>query len=73
MNYGLLKWSRREYYLCKHTFNTIPLNSIKYLCSKKNKVSSHFLISKKGEIYSLVSEKKEHGMLGNHIGKGKKI
>ena len=24
------------------------LNSIKYLCSKKNKVSSHFLISKKG-------------------------
>ena len=32
--------------------------SISYLCSKKNKVSCHYLISKKGEIYSLVSEKK---------------
>ena len=32
--------------------------SIKHLCSKKNKVSSHYLISQKGEIYSLVPEKK---------------
>jgi N-acetylmuramoyl-L-alanine amidase len=33
-------------------------NSLKYLCSKKNKVSSHYLISQSGKIYSLVSEKK---------------
>ena len=32
--------------------------SIKYLCEKKNKVSAHYVISKKGSIYSLVSEKK---------------
>ena len=32
-------------------------NSLKHLCSKKNKVSSHYLISQEGEIYSLVSEK----------------
>ena len=32
--------------------------AIKYLCLKKNKVSSHYIISKKGEVYSLVSEKK---------------
>lgn len=32
--------------------------SIKYLCEKKNKVSSHYIISKNGDIYNLVSEKK---------------
>ena len=32
--------------------------AISYLCNKKNKVSSHFLISQKGLIYSLVKEKK---------------
>jgi len=31
--------------------------SIKYLSSKKNKVSSHYVISRNGEIYNLVSEK----------------
>ena len=29
-----------------------------HLCEKKNKVSSHFLVSKKGEIYYLVDLKK---------------
>ena len=48
------------------------LNSIKYLCSKKNKVSSHFLISKKGEIYSLVSEKKRAWHAGQSYWKGQK-
>ena len=32
--------------------------SIEYLCNKQNKVSSHYLISKKGEIYNLVDEDK---------------
>ena len=31
--------------------------SIKHLCSKKTRVSSHYLVSKTGDIYSLVSEK----------------
>ena len=31
--------------------------SIRHLCSKKTRVSSHYLVSRKGDIYSLVSEK----------------
>ena len=33
-------------------------DALEYLCAKKNKVSSHFVISKKGEIYKLVNENK---------------
>ena len=47
-------------------------NSVKYLCSKKNKVSSHFLISKKGEIFSLVSKKKRAWHAGQSYWAGKK-
>ena len=32
--------------------------SLEYLCNKKNKVSSHYLISNNGTIYNLVAEKK---------------
>ncbi len=32
--------------------------ALDHLCDKKNKVSSHFLISQNGSIYNLVSEKK---------------
>ena len=32
--------------------------AINFLCNKKNKVSSHFLISQQGRIYCLVDEKK---------------
>ena len=45
-------------------------NSIKYLCSKKNKVSSHYLISKNGEIFSLVSEKKRAWHAGQSYWRG---
>tara|TARA_B100000674_G_C37734510_1_gene865874 strand:- start:65 stop:814 length:750 start_codon:yes stop_codon:yes gene_type:complete len=31
--------------------------AIKYLCDKKNKVSSHYLISQSGKIYNLVEDK----------------
>ncbi len=44
--------------------------SIKYLCSKKNKVSSHYLISKNGRIYNLVSEKKRAWHAGKSYWKG---
>ena len=47
-------------------------NSIKHLCSKKKKVSSHYLISKKGEIYSLVSEKKRAWHAGQSYWRGQK-
>ena len=45
-------------------------NSLKYLCSKKNKVSSHYLISQNGKIYSLVSEKKRAWHAGQSYWKG---
>ena len=45
-------------------------SSLKYLCSKKNKVSSHYLISKSGKIYSLVSEKKRAWHAGKSYWRG---
>ena len=45
-------------------------NSLKYLCSKKNKVSSHYLISQSGKIYSLVSEKKRAWHAGESYWRG---
>ena len=45
-------------------------NSLKYLCSKKNKVSSHYLISQTGKIYSLVSEKKRAWHAGHSYWRG---
>ena len=45
-------------------------NSLKYLCSKKNKVSSHYLISQSGKIYSLVSEKKRAWHAGQSYWRG---
>ena len=47
-------------------------NSIKYLCSKKNRVSSHFVISNRGEIYSLVSLKKRAWHAGQSYWNGQK-
>ena len=44
--------------------------SLKYLCSKKNKVSSHYLISQEGKIYSLVSEKKRAWHAGQSYWRG---
>lgn len=44
--------------------------SIKYLCTKENKVSAHYLISKKGKIYSLVSESKRAWHAGESYWKG---
>ena len=50
------------------------LNSIsqalEYLCLRKNKVSSHYVISKNGEIYNLVSEKNRAWHAGISYWKG---
>ena len=46
-------------------------NSLKHLCSKKNKVSSHYLISQEGKIYNLVSEKKRAWHAGQSYWRGK--
>lgn len=47
-------------------------DSLKYLCASANKVSSHYLISNKGKVYSLVSEKKRAWHAGQSYWKGKK-
>ena len=47
-----------KYIVIHYTALNSAHDSIKYLCSKQNKVSSHYLISSSGKIYSLVSEKK---------------
>ena len=45
-------------------------DSIRYLCSKKTGVSSHYLISINGDIYSLVSEKKRAWHAGQSYWRG---
>jgi N-acetyl-anhydromuramyl-L-alanine amidase AmpD len=44
--------------------------SIKYLCKKENKVSAHYLISKNGKIYNLVSESNRAWHAGKSYWKG---
>lgn len=51
--------SQKIYFIIIHYTSLKSISeSIEHLCSKKNKVSSHYLISKSGQIYNLVSEKK---------------
>ena len=57
-NYNERKSNNIEIIVIHYTALDSISNALKYLCSKKNKVSSHYLISQSGEIYSLVSEKK---------------
>ena len=44
-----------RYVILHYTAMTNFLDSIKHMCSTSNKVSAHFLINKKGEIYYLVN------------------
>jgi N-acetylmuramoyl-L-alanine amidase len=57
-NFNDRKSNNIEIIVIHYTALSSISNSLKYLCSKKNKVSSHYLISQEGKIYSLVSEKK---------------
>ncbi|MDC3171784.1 N-acetylmuramoyl-L-alanine amidase [Pelagibacteraceae bacterium] len=53
-----LKAKRRIKYIIIH-YTNLPStqSSLKYLLNKKNKVSAHYLLDQKGNIYSLVNEK----------------
>ena len=53
-----------KYIVIHYTALNSVHDSIRYLCSKRNKVSSHYLISSSGKIYSLVSEKKRAWQIG---------
>ncbi len=46
------------------------IEALEYLCSQKNKVSSHFLVNKSGKIYSLVDLKKRAWHAGKSYWKG---
>tara|TARA_X000000368_G_C22967654_1_gene683941 strand:- start:59 stop:820 length:762 start_codon:yes stop_codon:yes gene_type:complete len=70
-NFNARKSKSIEFIIIHYTALNTASNSIQYLCSKKNKVSSHYLISKKGEIYNLVSEKKRAWHAGQSYWNGK--
>jgi len=57
-NFNERKSNKIQFIIIHYTAIKSISESIKYLCEKKNKVSAHYIISKKGKIYSLVSEKK---------------
>ena len=70
-NFNDRKSNNIEIIVIHYTALSSISNSLKYLCSKKNKVSSHYLISQNGKIYSLVSEKKRAWHAGQSYWKGK--
>ena len=47
-----------QFIIIHYTAMKTDIEAINYLCDIKSSVSSHFLINKKGRIYSLVSTKK---------------
>ena len=47
-----------QFIIIHYTAMKTDIEAINYLCDVKSRVSSHFLINKKGRIYSLVSVKK---------------
>jgi len=69
-NFNDRKSKKIEIIVIHYTALSSISNSLKYLCSKKNKVSSHYLISKAGDIYSLVSEKKRAWHAGQSYWRG---
>jgi len=56
-NYNSRNNSRVELIIIHYTALKNTLEAISYLCKKEKKVSSHYLISQNGNIYSLVEDK----------------
>ena len=57
-NFNDRKSNKVNFIILHYTSIKLISESIVHLCNNKNKVSSHYLISKSGKIYNLVSEKK---------------
>ena len=57
-NFNKRQSNNIKYIIIHYTALGSISESLEYLCKKKNKVSSHYLISKEGTIYNLVSDKK---------------
>ena len=69
-NYNKRKSDRINLIIIHYTALKSISESIKYLCSKNNKVSSHYLISKSGKIYNLISEKRRAWHAGESFWQG---
>ena len=59
-----------KYIILHYTAMINYLDSINHMCSTDNKVSSHFLINKKGETYNLVNVSKRAWHAGESFWKG---
>ena len=57
-NFNKRKFFKIEFIIIHYTAIKDYENAISFLCNEKNRVSCHFLISQKGNIYSLVDEDK---------------
>ena len=55
-NHNKRKTSKIEFIIIHYTAISNLLDAINHLCDRKKKVSAHFIISQKGEIFSLVNE-----------------
>ncbi|MFL2510334.1 MAG: N-acetylmuramoyl-L-alanine amidase [Alphaproteobacteria bacterium] len=64
------KGHRIKFIILHYTAIKSDYEAIKHLIDKKNKVSSHFLVNKKGKIFSLVDSKKRAWHAGKSFWKG---
>ena len=69
-NFNDRKSNNIEIIVIHYTALSSISKSLKHLCSKNSKVSSHYLISQDGKIYSLVSEKKRAWHAGKSYWRG---
>ena len=66
------KGSRIEYIIIHYTAMSSDIEALQFLCNKKNRVSSHFLINKSGKIFQLVSLKFRAWHAGISFWKGRR-
>ena len=70
-NYNLRKKNSNIKFIIIHYTAMYSLKeTLKHLCDSKSKVSSHYLISKKGRIYALVDNNKRAWHAGHSFWKG---
>ena len=56
-NFNKRQSKKIKYLIIHYTALKDYSESLKYLCNKSKKVSSHYLISQQGDVYNLISEK----------------
>jgi len=71
-NFDTRKSNKISHIIVHYTALDGSKEAIEYLCDPKNKVSSHYFISKQGFIYNLVDEKKRAWHAGESYWDGKK-